>query len=126
MKKATLIILVIIYSLSVLGVGLKEFYCCGKLQSVSVTILHSEGEKCGMDENNDDCCKTNVHFKVADKHVAPVEVSDAYKGFLDLQIFSCNEHTTNTVVQETSPTVTHSPPLTTGVPLYIYNCVFRV
>ena len=39
MKKAAVILLISIYTLSTFGFCLKEFYCCGKLKSITV-ILH--------------------------------------------------------------------------------------
>src|SRR3954469_20615080 len=76
MKKAALILLILIYSMSIFGVGLKEFYCCGKLTSVSITLINTGKEKCKKGDSKDDCCKSKYQFlQVKDKHFASVHPS---------------------------------------------------
>src|ERR1035438_5210357 len=72
MKKITAILLLCIYSFAIMGFSLKELYCCGKLTSVSFTLVAKEKNR-GVDSNtNNDCCKTKFRFfKVNDGHFSP-------------------------------------------------------
>ncbi len=42
MKKLAAISLICIYGLATMGFSLKEFYCCGKLKTISVTLAKDE------------------------------------------------------------------------------------
>src|SRR4051794_8835060 len=76
MKKIVLILLILIYSMSTFGVGLKEFYCCGKLKSISVTLIDSGKEKCNKGDDKGGCCQSKYQFlQVKDKHFASVHPS---------------------------------------------------
>jgi hypothetical protein len=128
MKKAFLIFLVLIYSMSAFGVSLKEFYCCGKLESISVTFAGAKKDKCSKDDNTDLCCKTKFHvLKVKDTHVAPADLSLPFKYCteqLPLATSYDELHFNFSEVKITNGS--HAPPVKKAVPIYIYNCVFRV
>src|SRR5690242_7488454 len=82
MKKAGIILLLSIYSLSIFGVTLKEFYCCGKLKSLTVTISKDTEAGKGTD---DGCCKTKYHsFKVKDNHVSAADVNLQDRDYVEL------------------------------------------
>ncbi len=73
MKKLALILLIITYSMSTFGVSLKEFYCCGKLKSVSVSLVDTGKAKCSKGGLEDGCCKLKFKtLKVKDNHFASV------------------------------------------------------
>src|SRR5688572_10806484 len=81
MKKISLILLICIYSLSSFGVSFKEFYCCGKLKSISVSVLPDAKNNCNKDRTDEGCCKTKYqYFKVEDKHLT-VAVADVPSKF---------------------------------------------
>jgi len=69
-KKIAVILLTLIYSVSVYGITIDKFYCCGKLAEVPLSaISHSK-----MDSKAGDnaCCKTvKTNIKVKDNHVSP-------------------------------------------------------
>lgn len=127
MKKIVLILLISIYSLSTFGVSLKEFYCCGKLKSVTVTLADDSKDKCGKGDNKDGCCKTKYQFfKVKDKHIATGELATLAKHFTVNVSFTPGYQSLLLPRQVAVINGSHAPPLYTGVPIYISNCVFRV
>ena len=128
MKKTARLFLICIYSLSTFGVSLKEFYCCGKLKSVSVILQDSENQKCGKAEDRSGCCKTKFQFyKVNDKHFAAAVLSSPLKHFSDLPLFTTYIQIIFPAVQQTEiANGNHAPPLYSGVPAYISNCVFLI
>ena len=128
MKKAALILLICIYGFSTFGVSLKEFYCCGKLKSVTLTTANDLKEKCGMGDNTDGCCKTKFQFyKVKDNHFASDGLSSPTKYFSDFHLCTAYIQIVPSVFQKVEIlNSTHAPPLYNGTPLYISNCVFRI
>src|SRR3954469_57946 len=128
MKKAALILLILIYSMSTFGIGLKEFYCCGKLTSVSITLLDTGKEKCKKGDSKDDCCKSKYQFlQVKDKHFASVHPSLPYKNSIELASTTSSFHTVSLIPQEIDViNGSHAPPLYQGIPIYISNCVFKI
>lgn len=124
MKRAAFILLICIYSLSTLGIGLKKFYCCGKLASVTVSFVEEGHGKI----NKEDCCNTIYNsLKIEDKHLAAEKISILQKYYLDVfQVLDFNK-IANLVPQQLQQLLCGlSPPLHEKVPIYIYNCVFRV
>ncbi|MBS1511667.1 MAG: hypothetical protein JST86_12550 [Bacteroidetes bacterium] len=128
MKKITLIFLITIYSLSVVGLGVRQFYCCGKLKSTTVTFVQEVKEKCSSSNAMKDCCKTKYQsLKVKDSHFGTDGITGFVKHFTIL-------HSTVPFFQETeliSQPVTivykdHAPPPQNGVAVYIRNCVFLI
>ncbi|MDB5250270.1 MAG: hypothetical protein JWQ40_4664 [Segetibacter sp.] len=128
MKRIALILLICIYSASTFGVSLKEFYCCGKLKSVSLTLTRNGKDKCGIGDNNDDCCKTKYQlFKVKDKHLVSADVTTPVKHFVALNLFFTSRKPISFVPGVIIVTNgSNAPPRYSGVPVYISNCVFRV
>jgi len=128
MKKTALLFLICIYSLSTFGVSLKEFYCCGKLKSVSVILQDSENQRCGKAEDRSGCCKTKIQFyKVNDRHFAAAILSGPVKHFTYLPLVTTDIQIISLAVQQTEiANSNHAPPLYSGVPVYISNCVFLI
>lgn len=127
MKKIVLIILISIYSLSAFGVSLKEFYCCGKLKSITVIVADEGKDKCGKADSKDGCCKTKYQFfKVKDKHLTTVDLTTPVKHFTDIVFFKSIYQSLLLPHRVQVISGSLSPPLHTGVPIYISNCVFRV
>lgn len=128
MKKITLILLISIYAFSTFGLSLKEFYCCGKLKSIAVSVTYRGNDKWSKTGCNDGCCKTKYQYvKIKDNHLATGEVTIPVNYFSDL--FS--ENLSFQRLSFISPQVNiingcHAPPLHSGVPVYISNCVFRI
>jgi len=129
MKKVAIILLINIYALSTFGFSLKQFYCCGKLQSVSVVLHESENTKCSHGANKgEDCCKTKFqHYKVKDNHIVTNFLNNTVINFFDL--FSFPAYYQNILSFSRQAKVansTHAPPLYNGVPAYISNCVYKI
>jgi len=117
-----------VYTLASLGVGIREFYCCGKLESVKVTFTFYEKGEC-KDGNKEDCCKNKYQFfKVNDTHVAgsgadsPAKSFVEFDSFMSLLDFGC---VNNTTLQHIGSLI-HGPPLVANTPIYIHNCIFRI
>lgn len=128
MKKAVLILLILIYSLSSFGVTFKEFYCCGKLKSFSVTLAEIEKNNSGKGKKEDGCCKTDYQcFKVKDTHVAASHINAPLIFYTDLQICFPSFHGNILIAHSvTVANVTHSPPLYRSTSIYLSNGVFRI
>ena len=129
MKKFTVISLICIYALATMGFSLKEFYCCGKLKSVSLAIETATTEKCSKgDSKSDDCCQNKYQFfKLKDNHVASAHVATPLNSFSDLHTFSPSYPSISFATQYIDViNGSHAPPLYTGVPIYLSNCVFRI
>ncbi|HUQ67619.1 MAG TPA: hypothetical protein VM101_15765 [Flavitalea sp.] len=110
-----------------MGFSLKQFYCCGKLASVTVSLAPTEKDKCQSDEKKG-CCETKFQFfKVKDNHLSANQVDVPVKHFFELHLYTPSFQDISMHRQETSIAYrSNAPPLQQGVPIYIYNCIFRV
>ncbi len=127
MKKIALILLICSYSLATMGFSLKEFYCCGKLKSITVLLVPDAKQKCSKGTGSGCCDNKYQFFKVKDKHISAAEVSSPVNYFTDLNLFipsfqQISFPPPNIIIADRS----HAPPLHSGVSAYIYNCVFRI
>ena len=128
MKKVALILLICIYSLSTLGIGVRQFYCCGKLESTDITIVQTKAE-CGKSESEGTgCCNSKFKsLKVKDYHIT----SDANKGlvkffsYLDLQSLEFQDRKPSHALSCQANTG-HAPPLSRNVPIYVFQCIYRI
>ncbi len=129
MKKFTVIPLICIYALATMGFSLKEFYCCGKLKTVSLAIETTATEKCGKgDSKSDDCCKNKYQFfKVEDNHVSAAKtiLQGSFVSILDTQ-FPALQDVSFSCIKENTSYQSNAPPLHNGVPVYLSNCVFLI
>ncbi|MVT42377.1 hypothetical protein GO495_17425 [Chitinophaga oryziterrae] len=129
MKKASAILLLIIYTTAACGVSIKQFYCCGKLKSVSFAFKEDKKENCHKDREKSGCCENKYHIlKVKDNHITTDNVLNPTKYFTDLHIFpSSYQSPVLTVFQQINPANPgNAPPLHYGVPVYILNCIYRI
>ncbi len=128
MKKAALILLLSLYTLSVAGIGIRQFYCCGKLKSTNISFTRDSKQKCKNGDEKSDCCKTKYQtFKVKDSHIAAKDISSPANQFIDLHIITPSFDITALVTRPVNHTnESHAPPLHHGVPIYILNCVYRI
>jgi hypothetical protein len=129
MKKIFLSLLVCIYGLSSFGIGVREFYCCGKLKSVNFSFAQEAKEKGAKDEsNNGGCCKTqHKFFKVKDNHIASYYVVNAVNPLILVQSISPEFKLPIYLFNlTTADNRTHAPPRDFAVPVYLSNCVFLI
>ncbi len=127
-KKIIAILLLSLYSLSTLGLSLKSFYCCGNLESVTVSISQHEQKTCANDNGTSDCCKTKYQFfKVKDNHVAGDVISTPVLHLINLHLFPSSFQVINYPSEKIYVAhLSNAPPLLHTVPDYIFNCVFRI
>lgn len=125
MKKLVLIFITVVYMLSVAGMAVNQFYCCGKLSSESVSFLGSKQK-----ETNDarGCCKTtHQYFKVKDAHFSSDHISSPEKYFTVIQTsFPAFELSVPVILQAVSANNINAPPLIKNNPIYIFNCIYRI
>ena len=123
MKGITIIALIFIYAMSMFGISVKEFYCCGKLTSVTVSLSGSEKSKC----SKEGCCKAKKqYFKVNDTHLPTAHIASLRNFHTDLFL---TYNPIPTFLKAEQPAIingSHAPPLFDSVPLYLSNCVFRI
>ena len=127
MKKIAAILLLSIYSLTTLGIGIRQFYCCGKLKSTNITLLQETKEKCNNADGMKGCCKTKFKsLKVKDNHVAGNSNTPLIKHFTDLDI-PTPVFELKAVVNEPAvvANISHAPP-GKNIPLYIFHCTYRI
>jgi len=127
MKKLAAILLICIYSFATMGFCLKEFYCCGKLKSISLTFRTKEKINCGKVNATNDCCKNKFRFhKVKDDHFAPGILINCFSDFFYISNPDYYRNISSYFVLQGSAESIHSPPTFNGVAAYITNCVFRI
>ncbi len=126
-KKLAAISLICIYALATMGFSLREFYCCGKLKTISITLAN-EGKNSGKEDSKSDrCCKNKYqYFKVKDNHVSAAHVCFPAK-FISIQFIS--NYSPDIIFTSKKTVVAYrgnAPPVYSNVPIYISNCVFLV
>lgn len=128
MKNFFLIVLISIYTTATFGIGLKSFYCCDKLKSVTVFISQPNKDKCLNGIVKGSCCKYSFQFfKVKDNHVASDVIINPAKHFTNLTNFIPFLQTIVFATQQKNITYySNAPPLSNGIPLYIFNCVYLI
>jgi len=128
MKKITLIFLITIYSLSVVGLGVRQFYCCGKLKATTVTFVQEVKEKCSSSKAMRDCCKIKYQsLKVKDSHFGTDGIAGFVKHFTSLHlIIPLFQETELTNQPVTIVYKDHELPPQNSVAVYIRNCVFLI
>jgi len=127
-KKISLILLLTIYALSSFGIGVKEFYCCGKLETKDLVFLQQDKQKTGKPANTD-CCQNKYHFyKVSDTHAAAVDIFSPakYFTFLPLNIPTFQGIALASQQLNIAANGSHAPPPYSGVSIFILNCNYRI
>lgn len=66
-KKFTVFLLLIAYSVATFGVNVNYFYCCGKLKEVQVKLESPKHHNCSMKENKNCCDNKTVTLKINDE-----------------------------------------------------------
>jgi len=127
MKKIALILLICSYSLATMGFSLKEFYCCGKLKSVTVELTPNKKQTCNKGDGSGCCDNKYQFYKVKDNHLSGKAVDIPLNYFTDVDLFTSEVQSISFVTNEIDViNGSHAPPLYKGVPVYISNCVFRI
>jgi hypothetical protein len=126
MKKFVVILVFFSYAVSVTGLTVSKFYCCGKLKSTKIVFASTNKKSCTAKMGNKKCCKYDESFfKVSDNHFVSTaefvpDVPVAEFVYFDANIF---------LQKEFSTFITHysnAPPEDLQVPVYLRNRVFRI
>ncbi len=122
MKRTALIFLTAIYLLSLVGIGINRFYCCGKLTSVTLTYASADH----TDQNN--CCKHDTKsFKVKDSHVtaASFVFSELSAAIIPT---AANWALVTFATEKVDYTnyQANAPPGEPDVSIYTLNCTYRI
>ena len=129
MKKIAVILLIAVYALATMGFSLKQFYCCGKLSTVSVAFSNDDNKMCHKENSNDDrCCKSKFQYlKVRDNHVTASHINIPVKHFVHLDLYTAAlQQPVFTSHKISFCYRSNAPPLHIGIPAYISNCVFLI
>lgn len=127
MKRTALIFLMAIYLLSLVGIGVNRFYCCGKLASVTLTYATPDnyGNETGKKDN---CCKHEKQsFKVKDSHVNADFLTLAQ--ILPAMLPVAPIWATPSIATQKVNLITYwanAPPDNPAVPIYTINCAYRI
>lgn len=132
MKRFFAFILLAIYSVTTVGATVQLHYCMGKLSGWSLAWTESKSKecsKCGMEKMHSDkgCCHDESKLlKIQD---------DQKANYVSLEISKLSvaapvliDHTiayTLTKINELLPQ-SNAPPRSSGVDVYVRNCVFRI
>ncbi|MGY4539836.1 hypothetical protein ACVW0P_004277 [Mucilaginibacter sp. UYNi724] len=122
MKRSALIILTAIYLLSLVGIGINRFYCCGKLTSVTLTYASADHT------DKDNCCKNeSKSFKIKDSHVTgnTAVLSPSTPAILPAPTYLDAAD----ILSELSTPINYqanAPPGNADVPIYTLNCAYRI
>jgi hypothetical protein len=128
MKKVVVIFLLCIYSLATMGFCLKQFYCCGKLKSVTFSLTHETKEKCDKGDLKSNCCESKFQFlKIKDHHISAEKVDFIAKYLVDFPSYIHSFQHLNILSEKKSVAYRgNAPPTHLVTPLYIYHSVFRI
>jgi hypothetical protein len=121
-KRTALLFLTAIYLLSLVGIGVSRFYCCGKLTSVTLTYATPDH----TDKNN--CCKhESKSFKVKDSHVT-VNVTVLSQSMPVLLPAPAYWSAINILTEQDTPVnyQANAPPEDPDIPIYTLNCAYRI
>ena len=128
MKKAAIILLICVYSLATMGFTLKQFYCCGKLKSITLSLIQEPKDKCAKGDDKTGCCDSKFQFfKVKDNHISADQADFPVNHFVDLHLYTPSFQDISFVSHKATIAYrSNAPPLHTGIPVYISCCVFRI
>ncbi len=129
MKKAVVILLMLIYGSATMGATVHLHYCMNKL--VGWSLLHNEKEecgRCGMKEDKTGCCKDeHKHFKLKTDHQKGAAVSLITFNLAPAIINPIPDFKCKALVKVTeSYSPCHAPPDIGKHSLCVLNCTFLI
>ncbi|MDR0792107.1 MAG: hypothetical protein LBE82_02275 [Chitinophagaceae bacterium] len=126
MKKFVVILVLFSYTVSVTGLTVSRFYCCGKLKSTEIVFESNHKKGCTSKQDGRKCCKYNdSFFKVSDNHfgsTAHFVVDAPVAGLAYFDTCSFLEKNFSALVLHRS----NAPPPKSLQPQYLLNCNFRI
>ena len=128
MKKVTIILLLSIYTFSVVGYGVKGFYCCDNLTSVKFSFSENVHNHAVKSNDKSDCCKEKYqYFKLKDNYVPSHDTNSPLQFVVQIPaIFHSYEPVLFVSPKINLSNPSNAPPLYNGVSLFIANCTYLI
>lgn len=125
MKKVLTILLLMIYTAASFGFSVKQFYCCGQEKLVSLTLKQDLNEEYNQENEKEGGCEKQFHTL---SHPTSAKISNSSKYPADLLlIFGAFYKNSPAAFQyKSANNPANAPPLNIGVPIYIFNCIYRI
>ena len=131
LKQKIALSLAVFYAVSVMGLALSLHFCGGKLENVKLFSNEISCKFCAdipAEKIKDDgCCKNaQVTVKVKDSH--QTEAQTQMPKLFSIQLFlhpPVLEFLSNITPPYFSKISNKAPPLSLGVALHVFNCIFR-
>lgn len=128
MKKVIVSILAVLYLCSSVGATVHLHYCMGKLVNWSLTDKDGDKcDKCGMQKDGG-CCKDEQQFV---KNSLDQKTTESAIQFMHLianaapgTVINISDLYSSSLAENYS--ISHAPPLKSGVDILIRNCIFRI
>jgi len=125
-KRTVLISLTAIYLLSLVGIGVIRFYCCGKL--TSATLTYASADHTDKDKDKDNCCRhESKSFKIKDSHITvnTTILTPSAPALLPEPVYRT---VVNILTEQGKPInyQANAPPGNPDIPIYTLNCAYRI
>lgn len=129
MKKAVVILLMLIYGSATMGATVHLHYCMNEL--IGKSLWHSENDecgRCGMKEDKTGCCKDeHKHFKLKSDHQNAATAALLIFNFAPAIIDPIPDFNFQAFVEYTrSYSLCHAPPDLVRKRLHVLHCVFLI
>jgi hypothetical protein len=127
MKKIVTITLLFIFAGSTMGIGITQFYCCGHLKSTSISFSKSDNSNSAKNHAIS-CCKSTIkNLKLQDNYIGSDYIFSSVKsGAVAVLFTSCHNEKQSLNLMPHFLRQSLSPPPNQGVPIYIFDCVYRM
>lgn len=128
MKRFVTILLLIIYASSIAGIGIKTFYCCNKVRTVSAVLLLDRSAGSEKRKDHKGCCDTKYSFfKVKDNHKAASGINAPLLPLISI-LFDISHPPVYSYFRRDLPVAhrSNAPPPFDGRTPYMMNCVYRI
>jgi hypothetical protein len=127
-KRIAILFLTLIYAISASGIGINKFYCCGKLKSVHLNLLHEEKHTCSKDKAKKGCCETTYHtLKLKETHIASEHPHLEAAHFIAIPtIIPGIEINCRLLEKKGFANTSHAPPPLGYISLYILHCTYLI
>ncbi|HMR82754.1 MAG TPA: hypothetical protein PKE30_06470 [Niabella sp.] len=129
MKKLIVLTILMVYGLASFGVSLNYFYCCGKLETVSLAIANAqeEADHCPMGDKSGCCENKTVNHKISVDQTAQSTLFYSFlqsaPAVLPVPFFLTRENTLFATL--TAPAYKKPPPVLPDTDI-VFLSVFRI
>lgn len=131
MKKALSILLLLLYTTTSFGFSVNEFYCCEQPGTVTFSIQQDVNKKYSKHSKKERCCENQFNnLQVKDTHILSGQSGCQVKHLSNLFLSACGNYyrtpVFTTIERESINSPAHAPPIHGEVPIYIFNCTYRI